>query len=115
VNLRSIEKTNPEFAFSLGVDRDFVERTLLVVELGQRLAQQQGFSLFGTDPPFCLPQTITADLLAFIDTLIESNDGNARDMSMLVAEALQGHEEGLEYLYLRSKTFTTNRPGKLQV
>jgi hypothetical protein len=40
---------------------------------------------------------------------MESDDRNARDMSLLVAEALHEHPRGVEFLYLRSKTFSSNR------
>jgi hypothetical protein len=36
-------------------------------------------------------------------------------MSNLVALALTGHPQGMEYLYLRSKVFRTNRAGALRV
>ena len=115
VDLKSLEKVHRDFVFSVGIDRDFVVRAQLVTELCLGLASQKKFVVFGTGQQLNLPETITEDLLAFIDTLIDNDDDNARNMSLLVADSLQGNDEGFQYLYLRSKTFTTNRVGKLQV
>lgn len=115
IDFRSLEKVHREHDIKLGVDRDFVERAKLVVELCQRIAAQQHVALYSADGSFPLPETILMDLLPYIDRVLDCNDANARAMSNLVAEALCGHDEGMEYLYLRSKTFITNREEALRV
>jgi hypothetical protein len=115
MDFRSLEKIHREHEIKLGIDRDFVERAKLVFELCQSIAAQNKVSLYGADGSFPLSKTILKDLLLYVDRVLECDDSNARAMSNLVAEALEGHDEGMEYLYLRSKTFTTNREESLQV
>jgi hypothetical protein len=115
VDLRSLEKKSYDWPISLGIDRDFVARVKFATDLCAAIAAKHDFALFGYDEPFELPQTITEDLLRFVHLVLDCDDQNARDMSLLVAEALHGHERGFQYLYLRSKTFATNRPGSLEV
>jgi hypothetical protein len=45
----------------------------------------------------------------YVGRVFECDDDNARQMSNLVARSLYGHDAGMEYLYLRSKVFRTNR------
>lgn len=104
-----------EHEITLGLDQDFVVHARLVIALCHQLATQQGLTLVGTDTPFPLPATILEDLLPYLDRVLACDDPNARPMSNLVAEALHGHEEGMNYLYLRSKTFQTNRPEGLRL
>jgi hypothetical protein len=115
IDFRSLEKVHREHEIKLGVDRDFVERAKLVAELCQRISAQQDVTLYSAAGSFPLPQTILTDLLSYIDRVLDCKDANAREMSNLLAEALCQHDEGMEYLYLRSKTFTTNREEPLQV
>jgi hypothetical protein len=97
------------------IERDFLARARLVVDLCGRLAAQRGLTLFGAGAPFPLPPTIVDDLMAYVGRVFDCADENARRMSNLVAQALHGHDDGMEYLYLRSKTFRTNRPDPLKV
>ncbi len=97
------------------IDGQFLNRARLVGQLCERLASKRGITLFGADDPFPLPATILTDLMGYVGRVFDSLDDNARRMSNLVAQSLHGHDEGMEYLYLRSKVFTTNRPGPLKV
>jgi hypothetical protein len=108
VDFRSIEKVHRDFDFVLGIDRDFAERARLMILLCDHLMQAAGTPLFTGSGEFFLPESILDDLLLYIDRIMESDDRNARDMSLLVAEALHEHPRGVEFLYLRSKTFSSN-------
>lgn len=105
VDFGSIEKRRLDYEYSIGIDLDFVERARLVIELCGNIAGKEGLSLFEEAGEFPLPHTILEDLLLYVDKVMESEDLNARGLSMLVAESLHDHPLGLEYLYLRSKTF----------
>jgi hypothetical protein len=109
VDLRSIEKTHKDHTIPLGEDREFAERASLIADLCKAVAQKEGIRLFDAGGTFPLPETIAADLMGYVHRVLDSDDANTRAMSNLVAEALYGHPEGMEYLYLRSKTFRSNR------
>jgi hypothetical protein len=106
VDFDSIEKRHRGYDFSLGKDLDFVERARLIVELCEGLAGKDGLALFGEGGAFPLPPTIIEDLLAYVDDIMENDDRNAREMSLLVAEAMNEHPQGVDYLFLRSRTFS---------
>ena len=115
VDLRSIEKVHREFGYSLGIDEALVERARLVIRLCDEMMRDGGGSLFADGGSFPLPPTIVDDLLGYVDRVMESDDRNAREMSLLVAEALHEHPRGLEFLYLRSKTFSgADLPGRVE-
>jgi hypothetical protein len=109
IDLQSIDKIKRDFDFTLGLDTDFIERAKLVTDLCQLLAKEKGFDLFEPHQDFHFSASILNDLLAYVDSIMESDDDNARKMSMLVAESLYKHPDGMDYLYLRSKVFTAQR------
>ncbi len=55
------------------------------------------------------------DLMRYVGRVFDCDDNNARKMSNPVARSLYGHDAGVEYLYLRSKVFRTNRTEPLTV
>jgi hypothetical protein len=97
------------------IDRPFLQRALLVAELCEKIAAGRDLSLYGDNVPFPLPPTIVEDLVKFVGRVFDCDDENARRMSNLVARALDGDDEGMEYLYLRSKVFRTNRAEPLKL
>jgi hypothetical protein len=105
VDFTSIRKQHRDYDYSVGPDLDLVERARLIIELCTLLAQADETDLFGSTGDFPLAATIVDDLLVYVDTVLVSEDKNAREMSLLVAEALHEHPRGTEYAYLRSKTF----------
>ncbi len=105
IDFRGLEKIHREHEIQVGLDHDFRVRADLVARLCQGMASGRGIVLYGRDAGFPLENTILEELLQFVDRILDCGDDNARAMSNLVAEALCGHDEGMEYLYLRSKTF----------
>lgn len=105
VDFRSIGKVERNYDFILGVDEPMVERARYVERLCRAVSELDGMNLYESTGPFRLEPHLLDDLLAHVDTVLDSPDRNARDMSLLVAEALHDHPCGTEYLYLRSKTF----------
>jgi hypothetical protein len=97
------------------IDEQFMARARLVGRLCESLASKRGLTLFGSDDPFPLPPTIVEDLMRYVGRVFDCDDDNARKMSNLVAQSLYGHDVGMEYLYLRSKVFRTNRSEPLTV
>jgi len=110
VDLRSIAKRHHGETYVLGRNTDFIERVRCVQTVADLIAEDDGLDLYAPDAAFPLRKDILDHLLSLMDGIMENPDTNARAMSMLVAEALHGHEAGSEYLYLRSKVFTSNRP-----
>ena len=113
VDFGSTQEISRDYSYSVGVDRDLTERARLVTELCGQIAQKEGVTLFEESGAFPLPANILEILLAYVDRVMENDDRNARSMSLLVAEALHEHPRGLEFLYLRSKTFTRHGQGKI--
>ncbi|MEM6844634.1 MAG: hypothetical protein AAF632_20625 [Bacteroidota bacterium] len=109
VNFASIEKQERNYDYFLGRDNDFIERAKLAMQVCRKIAEIKGIAIFEHCNTFPLKKTIVNDLLQFIDRIMESEDTNARSMSLLIAESLHSHPQGIEFIYLRSKTFTSNR------
>lgn len=105
VDFRSIAKLERNYDFVVGVDQPMVERARCVERLCRTVCEMHGMNLNESTGPFRLEPGLLDDLLAHVDTVMDSGDRNARDMSLLMAEALHDHPRGTEYLYLRSKTF----------
>lgn len=113
VDFLSIEKRNRDYVYTIGIDRDFVFRTNLMVDLCKLIGEKENVNLFSKGMDISIPETLLEDMLSIIDVIMESNDDNARNMSLLVAESLHNHPKGMEFLYLRSKVFEGNRELKL--
>lgn len=113
VDLRNLQAFHRENVIPIRVDKDFLMRARYVVDLCSRLAEDQNLTIFGEHAAFPLQETIIDALQRHLDEVLECEDDNARKMSSLVSEALYGHDIGMEYLYLRSKTFNSARPLKL--
>ena len=105
IDFKSIEKGHTDYSYSIGLDLDFIERTKLVIEFCKLIAAKNEIDLFAKSGPFPLPATILEDLLHNIDIVMENDDQNARGLSMLVSQSFTGHNEGFDYLVLRSKSF----------
>jgi len=105
VDFESIEKKHIEYDYTIGLDLDFIERAKLVKNFCRLLAEKENLKLYEKNGIFPLEENILEDLLSCVDFVMESDDPNARSLSLLVAEAFHNHSEGMEYLYLRSKTF----------
>lgn len=109
VDFKSIEDNNRIYNFKIGRDLDFIERAMLAIELCKNIAKGNEIDLFDTNDKLTISETILEDLLNIIDSIMETDDINARNISMLAAEAFHNHPEGIEYLYLRSKVFKSDR------
>lgn len=105
VDFRSIQKLERNYEFALGIDGEMAERARYVERLCRAVCERTGGDLYDSTGPFPLSPDLLDHLLGYVDSLMDSDDRNAREMSLLVAEALHGHPRGTEYLYLRSKTF----------
>ena len=105
VDFRSIRKLHRTFDFAVGIDEEMAERARYVERLCRAVCEQAGGDLYASTGPLRLSPDLLNHLLGYVDSMMDSADRNAREMSLLVAEALHGHPRGTEYLYLRSKTF----------
>lgn len=105
VDFKSIEKRQIDYGYSIGIDLDFLERGRLITELCIKIAEKEKIAIFGEGGSFPLSATILDELLLYVEKVMESDDQNSREMSLLVAEALHEHPRGIEFLNLRSKTF----------
>lgn len=109
VNFKDVKKVERNFNYKLGTDYDFHQRALFACSFCEAIAQQNKLDLYTSNNDFSLPENIIDELLSHLDKLMETSRENDRGMAMLVAESLHNHPQGMEYLYLRSKSFITNR------
>ncbi len=105
IDFESIQKSHFDYRFNLLLDEDFIERALLAIELCCRLADRQGVKIWETGGAFPLQPSLLSDLLKAVGNIVESEDANARETALLVATALHDHPQGLDFLFLRSRTF----------
>lgn len=119
IDFNNIQKKQANYEYTTGFDIDFIERAKLVTKFCELIAQKNVLTLFDESDIFPLPPTLLDDLLNNINIIMENSDENARNMSLLMAESLNSHPKGLEYLVLRSKTFSfgnnRNLDGSLRV
>lgn len=112
VDFNSIQKLNRDYTYAIGeVATEFVLRAQIAIELCAHVASERNLHTSvrsHIEPP-------SVDLIQALFNIsrevMESSDVNAREMSLLVAEALHEHPRGLEFLKLRSRTFNFG-PGR---
>jgi len=109
IDLTSIKKTHIDFDYAIGKDLDFIERAKLVIQLCANIAQVNGMNLFSNEPAFPLQDNILDHILSIMDQVMESSDPLEREMALLVSQGFHGHPDGIDYLYLRSKVYTSYR------
>lgn len=85
----------------LQTDRAYAVR--LLVEM---VADANGVDLYEPAGRFQLSKTFTQDLEAFLPTIIEGTDNRLRGKCEMIARALHGHSEGIDYLAWRSKSYS---------
>ena len=98
-----------DYPVKFDLDRQFIDRSVLMTSLCLRIAQEAGFEAFGDDEPFPMPVNIIERMCNLVLQVFDGDRDNARIMSNLLAKSLDRHPEGMEYLYLRSKVFKSNR------
>lgn len=86
-------------------DEAMIKRARLMIEACEIIAVAHGVELYGRDGGFPLDKGILTTLLLYMRNFFVCHDNNARRSSNLVARALHGHKEGMEYLYRNSKIF----------
>lgn len=109
VNFTSVEKEHRDYTYTLGFDKDFEERAKLMIEFCRIAAAAENIDLYAPTDDITLSDTLLSDMMTFMDIIMVSDDQNARNMSLLVAESLHQHQEGVNFLYLRSKIFSSRR------
>lgn len=109
IDLKSIKKNHVEFDYGIGPFLDMIERANMVIQICHELAVLNDCSLFGVDGEFSLHQGFFEELQFTMETIMSTDDIPARELSLMVAQAFDGHPDGINYLYLRSKVFTSKR------
>ncbi|MEN0045492.1 MAG: hypothetical protein AAF806_00390 [Bacteroidota bacterium] len=109
VELDPIKSSKRDYNYTFGKDLDFIERARLILNLCNRIAQKEEIALFNNHTSIFIPVNIIEYIINTADEVMNNEDENERKMAMLMAESLHQHPEGMEYLYLRSKVFTSNR------
>ncbi|EHQ29747.1 hypothetical protein [Mucilaginibacter paludis] len=106
---RTIEKASQEYSYDIRADEVMIQRSVMVTYLCEQIAADRGLQLYGTDGELPLPEKSLDYFLSYLDQIMLQENANDRSMSRLVAESLHDHPEGLEYLYLHSKVFRSER------
>lgn len=90
------------------LQRDRAQAVRLLVEA---MAQGEQIDVYAGEGRFNIPATIVEDLERFLPTIIEGTDIRLRGKCEMMARALHGYKEGIEYLVWRSKTYTGPEDG----
>lgn len=94
IDFNSIKTIHRDYPYTIGVDFDFKERTTIMIQYCQVIAENHKIILNDDMDDNLHPNRITNYLLSALDE---------------ISESLCGHFKGAEFLYLRSKTFMSNR------
>ncbi len=109
VNFNSIKTIHRDYTYTIGIDLDFKERASIMIQYCQIIAEKHDIELNENINDNLHPNKIIEYLLSALDEIMNSANNSIRDFALLFAESLCGHPKGAEFLYLRSKTFTSNR------
>ncbi len=94
-------------SYSIGafekLQRDRAQAVRLLVEA---MAEAGGAQVYGSEGRFQIPPTIVEDFETFLPTIVEGTDLRVRGKCEMLARALHGHQEGINYLVWRSKTYS---------
>lgn len=109
VDFNSIKTISRDYAYTIGIDLDFKERTSIMIQYCQIIAENHNIVLNDNINDKLHPNQIMNYLLSALDEIMVSENLFIRNIAMLFSESLCGHPKGAEFLYLRSKVFTSNR------
>lgn len=85
------------------LQRDRSQAVRLLVE---GMAALEGADVYGSHGRFRIPHTLIEDLENFIPTIVDGTDIRIRGKCEMMARALHGYRQGIEYLAWRSKMCT---------
>lgn len=109
VDFSNIGKQTGEYGYCIQVDHSLYRRAELMVKMCKKIAEQKGIEIFTKSKSFPVSNEINSLLHWVMNDIMIMKDSNERAISRLLAEAFHNHEEGMNYLYLRSKVFKSNR------
>ena len=109
INFDSIKKFHRDYPYTIGVDLDFKERPHIVIEYCKLIASTFSIELNNDVNDLIHPDNILEYLYSIMEDIMLTNDNSVRSVSMLLSESLHNHSEGSDYLFLRSKTFESER------
>jgi hypothetical protein len=112
VDFQSLDPIGGLFDCSLEIDEAFVRRARKIQAVCEELAKSEGLVLYDDQHAFPLSPSLLDELLGYLGKMMESDDQNARNMSLMVATALHEHPRGIEFLKLHSKKFRSKTPLK---
>ena len=92
--------------FAVGKDEFMLYRAAAVARLVEILARREKVQLYDEGGAPCLPSNIVQLLGNFILDIVTATHPSYRGMCEMVARALHGHDDGINYLLWRSKKFT---------
>ena len=92
--------------FVVGKDEFMLYRAAAVARLVEILARHEKVQLYDEGGTPCLPSNIVQLLGDFIPDIVTATHPSYRGMCEMVARALHGHDDGINYLLWRSKKFT---------
>ncbi len=118
VELKSIETSTQEYSYILEVPIDDISaemllRAKLMITLCESIALKEGIGLYGIEGMLQLSGNALDYLKSFVYKIMEEGSKNERAIARLIAEGFHNHPEGIEYLYLKSKVFKSERELKL--
>ena len=108
VDFTSTQRGDIPYELSFIPDKGMLERCRLMIDICSHIALLNDVTIFEQVPAFPISEQIIDQLASLVDNILDF-DLNDRGIAKLVAESLEGHPQGMDYLYLNSRQFTSQR------
>jgi len=114
VNFKKLNPVKYDFEYQIKPDNNMLKRSMIMVKACEIIAETKSLPIYEKNHSFPLPRNIFSQLLKAIDGIMDVDQDYKRSTALLVAEAFHDHAEGMDFLYLRSKKFASNRDLSLE-
>jgi len=95
----------PGASYVIGTDPFMQERARCVLKLAETLAERDGLDLYSSAATPVLPPKMLEFFEEFVPEIIADRHPQYRGMCEMLARALHGHNDSIDYLVWRSKKF----------
>ncbi|MCB0448123.1 MAG: hypothetical protein KDD03_11545 [Gelidibacter sp.] len=109
VDFKNIGKQKGTYEYVVETDTAMKDRANLMIQMCEKLSVSMGLKLYEQCNRIPLSKSHIKFLYKSMQEIMQSSNANQRAICRLLAEAFHSHTEGIEYLYLRSKIFKSNR------
>lgn len=109
VNFKRLDTVGYNFECKIIPDINMIKRSMIMVEACEVISKIKNLKLYMDNSLFPISQNIFSQLTSAVDEMMNIEETYKRSISLLVAEAFHNHDEGMDFLYLQSKKFSSER------